>query len=359
MRPAAVARSCGVLLLAALCGCGEGVPAPCTPASFTVLGRWREPLQLTYSVEEADEALLGPAVRAAVEVWNEADVVLLMPAAEKRAADVTFGFREGAHEACPPFGANDSLAHAGPQAAPSFVHFDRARVWAEAGGQGYSLQRAAAHEIGHVLGIGHSEDELALMYPVPDDTWPPRLGASDRAALHSLYGGGDDGPGDVSIDSKGGAGPLTLRRVAPPSCTDLETLDTDGDGDDELLVWRTDEAGHGALLIYHFEKGPRLARTVGPVPGVVPPATAQVAGTTPDGERLLVSLLPDGGWRARSFDAGGLPRARGASALVLGSWRDEDGDGRWEETGAQPFPRATEWTADLDGDGIVERLERR
>ena len=91
-----------------------------------------------------------------------------------------------------------SIAHAGPPAPPSFVHFDRDRTWQERDGSGHSLVHAAAHELGHVLGLGHSTVETALMHPVPGSR-APELALDDVAALCSLYGGGEDAPGDVTI----------------------------------------------------------------------------------------------------------------------------------------------------------------
>lgn len=52
----------------------------------------------------------------------------------------------------------------------------------------YDLQSVITHELGHVLGIGHTQDDTALMFP----TLPPQeakhdLGDDDRAAICEVY----------------------------------------------------------------------------------------------------------------------------------------------------------------------------
>ena len=45
----------------------------------------------------------------------------------------------------------------------------------------------AAHEFGHMAGLGHSSDKLALMYPSYQDPRNPLLGADDIAGISALY----------------------------------------------------------------------------------------------------------------------------------------------------------------------------
>lgn len=353
-----------LFLLAAAPGCSEAEdaqPQALEPAVFTILGRWRGPLEIRYALEagEEDPPLLR-AVEEAAEIWNATGIVRLRPSGEGETADVVFSYQSGRHGECIPFGANEGMAHAGPTQPPSFVHFDRARAWALEEQAGYSLSQAAAHEFGHLLGLGHTEDESALMYPVPD--WKRNsLRSSDLAALHSLYGGGEDGDGDLFVQDSSGERVASLRRVAPRDLTDVGVLDTDGDGDEEILVWRTDRAGYGKLMIYHFEPGPLLARTVGPIPGMVPAEVPHVTGVAANGDRLLISLLPDGRWLGRRFDEEGLPRPLAPDMpLELGEWRDGDGDGRWDAPDAlEAFIPPAAWAADLDGDGRPETITRR
>ena len=52
--------------------------------------------------------------------------------------------------------------------------------------RGIILRTVAAHEIGHLLGLYHSEDETALMHPYINDALKPR--ADDIEKIQLLYG---------------------------------------------------------------------------------------------------------------------------------------------------------------------------
>jgi hypothetical protein len=290
---------------------------------------------LSYRIEAApgDATAALRSIETALGEWQATGCARFVPVAPLEHADLTFAWHGGEHAGCAPFGVDPSLAHAGPLGPGTFVHFDCAREWTRA-----ELRRAALHEIGHVLGLDHSPDERAVMYALPGEE-RAHLGASDRAAVHSLYGGGEPGPGDLWIVADGVE--LALRAVAPPALSDWTVFDTDGDGDDELLVWRTDAAGHGALVSYHFAPGPRLARTLGPFYGFAGAGCEPRFVRTSSGERWIVLEAPGASRVVRSFDAAGIPAACADSGPL--------------RCGASASLRS----GDLDGDGRVERVQRR
>lgn len=314
--------------------------AAIAPADFAVRGRWPDPRQLTYRLQ-GETCPLGAeafarASQRAMQVWTATGVIGFRPANEKEQADVTLGFRRGHHGACEPFGPGADVAHAGPVGPGSFVHFDAGRTWSEHGGAGsVSLFHTALHELGHVLGLGHSEDGNAVMGTATER--PSELSADDRAGLHSLYGGGEDGAGDLRITSSDGSIAVVLRAVAPPAQCEFGVFDCDGDGDQEVVVWRTDQAGYGRLTIHDFSRGPALQRTIGPWPGVVVPGARVGFIVGPAGERLLVSTDAAGRHVARQFEHHGipeLPSAPVAASVLAAASRpatgDLDGDGRPE-----------------------------
>ena len=66
------------------------------------------------------------------------------------------------------------------------LHFDDDESWSS-DGTGIDLETVALHEIGHLLGIMHSNDPTAIMYATY--TVENRfLSSDDIAAIHALYG---------------------------------------------------------------------------------------------------------------------------------------------------------------------------
>ncbi|XP_011782017.1 PREDICTED: matrilysin [Colobus angolensis palliatus] len=108
-------------------------------------------------------------------------------------ADIMIGFARGAHGDPYPFdGPGNTLAHAfapGPGLGGD-AHFDEDERWTDGSSLGINFLYAATHELGHSLGMGHSSDPNAVMYPTYGNGDPQnfKLSQDDIKGIQKLYG---------------------------------------------------------------------------------------------------------------------------------------------------------------------------
>ncbi|XP_049746854.1 neutrophil collagenase [Elephas maximus indicus] len=141
------------------------------------------------------KAEVETAFRKAFALWSRASRLSFTNISEGK-ADIEIGFFEKEHGDNSPFdGPNGILAHAFQpgQDIGGDVHFDAEETWTNSF-ENYNLFLVAAHEFGHSLGLAHSSDPGALMYPTYayTDTSSYSLPEDDIEGIQAIYGPSSD-----------------------------------------------------------------------------------------------------------------------------------------------------------------------
>lgn len=160
-----------------------------------------------------DKAALSGVFERAFARWAAATTLRFAEAESAADADITIGFYAGAHGDGEAFdGPLGTLAHAFSPTDGRF-HLDAAEAWAVSGSGGddssggpgsasVDLESVAVHEIGHLLGLGHSSVQGAIMYPtIRTGTRKVELRQDDVEGIQSLYGSNPDFKGGVAPTS--------------------------------------------------------------------------------------------------------------------------------------------------------------
>ncbi len=207
-------------------------------SKYRAISQWGK-TNISYFFVNGTNKINGDAerdlIRAAFKLWADETPLSFNEAADSAQADILIGWAEGEHGDGDPFdGPGDVLAHASYpnpyNEKQVFLHFDDAERWVNSETQNVDLLTVAAHEIGHNLGLDHSNDPNALMFP--SYSGPHRfLGNDDIAGVQSLYG----------LASQPAESPETPPQGATPPPSANTDSDNDGISDnDEVLRTGTD-----------------------------------------------------------------------------------------------------------------------
>ncbi|NXX93988.1 MMP7 protein, partial [Centropus bengalensis] len=171
-----------------------GVPDVADYKTFPGNPRWRK-THLTYRIlnytPDLPQKKVDNAIKRAFMVWSDV-TPLQFRRVYHEPADIEIGFARREHGDGYPFdGRGNTLAHAFAPAEGigGDAHFDKDERWSETN-QGVNLFLVAAHEFGHSLGLAHSNDPEALMYPMYKYVNPVtfKLPDDDRRGVQKLYG---------------------------------------------------------------------------------------------------------------------------------------------------------------------------
>lgn len=205
---------------------------------FRAASQWGK-TDITYYFVNGTEKISGSderqLVSGAFALWATETSLTFTEVLSPTGADILIGWARNEHGDGDSFdGPGDVLAHASYpnpyEDRQVFLHFDDDERWVNSKTQDVDLLTVAAHEIGHNLGLDHSDDPDALMYPSYSE--PRRfLGQDDIAGVQSLYGLASAAPS---------APQQPQPNENPPQSPDKDS-DADGLADsDETLVTGTD-----------------------------------------------------------------------------------------------------------------------
>ncbi|MFY0610996.1 MAG: matrixin family metalloprotease [Hyphomicrobiaceae bacterium] len=171
-------------------------------APFVLRGCKYDELDLTYAFLNDTPDLSRSRQRAIVaeafDAWAEVTQLTFTEVSPSDDPTFVIGFERGNHGDGSSFDddgsiSGNTLAHAffpppcgGPNA--GVLHFDEFENWTDqSAGNSFRLLNVAIHEIGHLLGLSHSDDEDAVMFAFYDDN-VDSLGKDDVAGIQTLYG---------------------------------------------------------------------------------------------------------------------------------------------------------------------------
>jgi predicted Zn-dependent protease len=170
-----------------------------TGQNFVTVRAW-DHTNLTYFFQNGTNDIAGNdeqnAVRAAFQIWADYAPLTFTEVTNANSADIVILWGAGNHGDGFPFaGVNGVLAHAFfPPPNGNFagdIHFDEDETWTMLerpdGFQPMDLVTVAAHEIGHALGLDHSNVNCALMNPFYNGSHR-YLAPDDIAGIRFLYG---------------------------------------------------------------------------------------------------------------------------------------------------------------------------
>ncbi|XP_073922924.1 neutrophil collagenase isoform X2 [Castor canadensis] len=147
------------------------------------------------------------AIEKAFQIWSVASRLTFTRISQGE-ADINIAFYRRDHGDNSPFdGPNGILAHAFQpgQGIGGDAHFDADETWTQSS-MNYNLFLVAAHEFGHSLGLSHSSDPSALMYPNYAFREPSTytLPQDDINGIQAIYG-----PSSNPIQPTGPSSPTT------------------------------------------------------------------------------------------------------------------------------------------------------
>lgn len=184
--------------------------------------KWRRQ-ELTYRISQYPTRFNGrrhdvdSQIEKAFAIWSQVAPIDFVVKREGR-VHIDIRFASGDHGDGDAFdGPGNTLAHAYFPQYGGDAHFDDQEFWTIDSYAGTNIFQVAAHELGHSLGLGHSNVREALMAPFYQKYKPNfRLHMDDVLAIQALYG-------EKSLTDTMGLAGASQQPTSTPSTTSSST----------------------------------------------------------------------------------------------------------------------------------------
>ncbi|CAD5220575.1 unnamed protein product [Bursaphelenchus xylophilus] len=119
------------------------------------------------NIAESDRFIIRSTLHRAFSAWSSVSSLkfIELTSEQKGIADLSISFLKGRHGDELPFDGPDGIVAHAFYPTVGVLHFDADEKWTLNRDDGINLYQTALHEIGHLLGLEHSTDPRAVMFP--------------------------------------------------------------------------------------------------------------------------------------------------------------------------------------------------